>query len=58
MGTCCASTEANGRTPVRNNGKAATPSSLDKYIRYPDEICANDFNAPQHEAIYRDSIEN
>lgn len=32
--------------------------AVDKYIRYPDAICANDFENPQHEELYRASIEN
>ena len=37
-------------------GKPAPPK--DKYIRYPDSICANDFVNPEHDALYRDSIDN
>lgn len=30
----------------------------DRYIRYADEICANDFVNPRFEELYRDSIDN
>lgn len=30
----------------------------DKYIRYNDLICANDFYNPAHDELYRDSIDN
>ena len=47
----------------QSQAKAAAASAVqknevDKYIRYPDEICANDFVNPNHDALYRDSIEN
>ena len=38
--------------------KSAPKVYNDKYIHYPDEICANDFNNPGYDALYRDSIEN
>jgi len=37
---------------------AQKDSNVDKFIRYPDEICTNDFVNPAHDALYRDSIEN
>lgn len=56
MGTCCNSTTANNNGTKTPNSR--TPSLVDKYIRYPDAICANDFVAPNHDKVYRDSIEN
>ena len=47
-------------TSKRSVGKNSTKKAavIDKYIRYPDAICANDFNNPSHDRLYRDSIEN
>ena len=49
----------------RKNGAAADEEKkgedenlVDKYIRYDDAICANDFVNPTHDALYRDSIDN
>lgn len=52
MGACCDEDERKGNSDAKVN------LVNDKYIRYPDEICANDFVAPIHDALYRDSIEN
>ena len=47
-------------TSKRSVGKNSIKKAavVDKYIRYPDAICANDFNNPSHDRLYRDSIEN
>ena len=55
MGTCCNSTSNNNGSRTT---QSRTPTLVDKYIRYPDAICANDFVAPNHDKVYRDSIEN
>ena len=38
--------------------RKANGINSNKYIRYPDEVCANDFVNPEADALYRDSIEN
>ena len=59
-----AATPAKGKQSAAKSASKRTPSAakakknVDKYIRYPDEICTNDFVNPEHDALYRDSIEN
>ena len=54
------SARTSGKQSQAKPKAAATAQSteVDKYIRYPDEICTNDFVNPRHDALYRDSIEN
>ena len=60
MGCKQSSHKHNAVRPKEDKSAAAARAkkNVDKYIRYPDEICTNDFVNPEHDALYRDSIEN
>ena len=49
MGASC-SNAADVKNTV--NSKKKEEPSLDKYIRYPDEFCANDFKNPGYDTLY------
>ena len=59
MGCSASKTSGASISSLKRKGPSAPSSQASRqYIRYPDEICANDFVNPGYDALYQASIED